>query len=87
MPKRPRRSPLACPICATPRARTSLPLSVPLPIPTYWSPEEALAVFQIVDELRDIILAIYWQHLRNAASHENPPPPHPEAITDEDLPF
>ena len=29
------------------------PLTISLQIPTYWTPEQAFAVFELVDELRD----------------------------------
>ena len=34
---------------------TGLPLTIALQIPTYWTPEQALAVFELIDELRDAI--------------------------------
>ena len=33
--------------------------SAPINLPTYWSPEQAAAVFEFVDELRDCILRHY----------------------------
>ena len=47
------------------RKRRSLPTmrhrarSAPINLPTYWSPEQAAAVFEFVDELRDCILRHY----------------------------
>jgi len=35
-----------------------LPLTISLQIPTYWTPEQAFAVFELVDDLRDAI----WQY-------------------------
>ena len=56
-----------CPLCAKPRPNTGLPLAIPFGIPTYWSPEAALAIFEFVDEMRDIILAVYGTQLQDAA--------------------
>ena len=33
-------------------------------IPAYWSPEQALAVFELLDDLRDKIWAHYGLHLQ-----------------------
>ena len=41
------------------KSTTSLPLTIALQIPTYWTSEQAFAVFQLVDDLRDAI----WQWL------------------------
>jgi len=47
------------------RKKLSLPTmrhrarSAPINLPTYWSPEQAAAVFEFVDELRDCILGHY----------------------------
>ena len=32
-----------------------LPLTIALQIPTYWTPEQAFAVFELVTDLRDAI--------------------------------
>jgi hypothetical protein len=47
-------------------------------IPTYWSPEQALAVFELLDDLRDKIWAHYGLHLQQLLAEQqpnNPPPP------------
>jgi hypothetical protein len=36
-----------------------LPLTFNFAIPTYWTPEQALAVFELLDDLRDQIGAHY----------------------------
>ena len=36
-----------------------LPLTIALQIPTYWTTEQAFAVFQIVDDLREAIWQCY----------------------------
>jgi hypothetical protein len=35
-----------------------LPLTISLQIPTYWTPDQAFAVFELIDDLRDAI----WQY-------------------------
>jgi hypothetical protein len=39
---------------------TRLQLTIPFAIPAYWTPEQALAVFELLDDLRDAI----WNHYR-----------------------
>ena len=39
------------------KSTTGLPLTIALQIPTYWTPEQAFAVFEMVTDLRDAI----WQ--------------------------
>ena len=72
MSKRKRRKQLrrACPLCAEPQPNRGLPVTVPFGIPTYWSPETALAIFEFIDEMRDIILAVYDTHLQDAAREQ-----------------
>jgi len=36
-----------------------LPLTISLQIPTYWTPEQAFAVFEMVNDLRDAIWCCY----------------------------
>jgi hypothetical protein len=38
---------------------TSLPLTISLQIPTYWTPEQAFAVFDLINDLRDAIWQCY----------------------------
>lgn len=39
---------------------TRLPLTIALDIPANWTPEQALAVFELLDDLRERI----WEHYR-----------------------
>jgi hypothetical protein len=39
------------------KATTSLPLTIAVQIPTYWTPEQAFAVFELIDDLRET----FWQ--------------------------
>jgi len=41
------------------RPQPGLPLSIPLKIPSTWTPQEALVVFELLDDLREKICDIY----------------------------
>ena len=41
------------------KASNGVPLTIPLKIPTYWTPEQAFAVVELLDDLRDLIWARY----------------------------
>ena len=41
------------------KSETGLPLTVSLQVPTYWTPEQAFAVFELIDDLRDAIWRCY----------------------------
>jgi len=45
------------------KTTTSLPLTISLQIPTYWTPEQAFAVFDLVNDLRDAIWQCYGAQL------------------------
>ena len=86
--KRRRQSRHPCPLCAEPRPNTGLPIAIPFGIPTYWSPEAALAIFEFVDEMRDIILAVYATQLEDAARERWQSTPDDRVIIpDDELPF
>ena len=40
-----------------------VPFTIALQIPTYWTPEQALAVFELVTDLRDAIWQCYGLQL------------------------
>jgi hypothetical protein len=65
--KRRKQSRRPCPLCVEPPPNTGLPIAIPFGIPTYWSSETALAIFEFVDEMRDIILGVYGTHIQEAA--------------------
>ena len=46
-------------ITKQPETRHGLPLTINFEIPAYWTPEQALAVFELLDDLRDKIGAHY----------------------------
>jgi hypothetical protein len=37
------------------KVSTSLPLTIPLPLPAYWTPEQAFAIVELLDHQRDRI--------------------------------
>lgn len=45
------------------KSETGLPVTISLQIPTYWTPEQALAVFELIDALRDAIWQCYEMQL------------------------
>jgi hypothetical protein len=86
--KRGKQSRRPCPPCAGPPLNTGLPIAIPFGIPTYWSPETALAIFEFVDEMRDIILAVYGTHIQDAARQRGQLAPDERVfIPDDELPF
>ena len=86
--KRRRQSRHPCPLCTEPRPNPGLPIAIPFGIPTYWSPEVALAIFEFIDEMRDIILAVYGAHIQHASRQRcQSMPAEPVLIPDDELPF
>ena len=45
------------------KVSNALPLTAPLDIPAYWTPEQAFAVVELLDDLRDRIWAHYGVQL------------------------
>ena len=58
---------------------TRTDLRVLLEIPDYWTPEQALAVYELIDDLRERILFRYEEQirdiLRGEGAHSSPPEP------------
>jgi hypothetical protein len=44
---------------------TRLLLTIPFAIPAYWTPEQALAVVELLEDLRDLIWSHYGAQLRD----------------------
>ncbi len=87
-PRKGKRAAQTCPLCAEPRPDRSLPCTIPCGIPTYWSPETALAVFEMIDDMREIIAAVYRTAIEDAARSRCPSSPDDLAvIPDDELPF
>jgi hypothetical protein len=62
--------------------------SIPLAIPTYWTPEQAIAVFELVDDLRETIWSIYQTNLQDLTRQQRQSPAIDRSeIDDDDLPF
>jgi hypothetical protein len=91
MSKTTRRQPSrrACPLCAERARYGDPPTATPFGIPTYWSPETALAIFELIDEMRDFILAVYGTDIQDAARRQRgqAKPAERVAIPDDELPF
>jgi hypothetical protein len=66
-------------ITKQPETRNGLPLTINFKIPAYWTPEQALAVFELLDDLRDKIGAHYSVQLFELSREQ-----HLHARTDED---
>jgi len=64
-----------------------LQYAIPLAIPTYWTPEQAIAVFELVDDLRDHIWSIYQADLQRLIRQQRQPEPINPLEIDDDLPF
>jgi hypothetical protein len=57
---------------------TSNPLiPIPLSIPSYWSPYQAQAVIELLDELRNLIWAHYGLQVIDEYHNPNPNPSEP----------
>ena len=61
---------------------------IELVIPAYWSPEEALAVFELIDDIREKIWDHYGTRLQELIAEQHRPPLRHQANTDQtELPF
>jgi hypothetical protein len=56
-----------------------------LEIPDYWTPEQALAVYELIDDLRELILSRYDLQIMDAVREECAPTPPPEGSGDPKL--
>jgi hypothetical protein len=58
---------------------TRTDLRVLFEIPGYWTPEQALAVYELIDDLRELILSRYDLQIMDAVREECAPcaPPQP----------
>ena len=45
--------------------------SITVEISRFWSPEETLAVFELIDDIRDKILALHGEQLREALKDQH----------------
>ena len=56
-----------------PPASTRLLLTIPISIPAYWTPEQALAVFELLDDLKEMIGNHYSMQLFEEARKQYAP--------------
>lgn len=82
-PAQPRRHPVIDGTESTPSRR---PFTIPLGVPTYWTPEQAFAVYELIDELRERVLSIYLTEIRTMICQHQQPPPLDNIIIPEDEP-
>jgi len=69
-------------------SRAGLPLTIPLAIPAYWTPEQAQAVIELLDDLRERILLHYQLQLTELCREQQAAGASgPASIPDNDLPF
>ena len=66
-------------IAEQPKSPPGLPLTINFKIPADWTPEQALAVFELLDDLRDQIGAHYSVQLFEISRQQ-----HLDATTDSD---
>jgi hypothetical protein len=81
------RIPDQAPDHATAPHAAGLQHAIPLPIPTYWTPEQAIAVFELVDDLREQIWSIYRTDLQDMTRQQRQPATLDPLEIDDDLPF
>jgi hypothetical protein len=67
-------------------ARASHATGLPLAIPAYWTPEQAIAVFELIDDLRERIWSFYQADLQELTRQQRQPEP-VDPIEIDDLPF
>ena len=60
------------------RAKTAYPISFPLDVPATWTPYQALAVFELITDLRDKIWAAYAPQIQDVIQNER----HQSALND-----
>ncbi len=56
-------------------------------IPIYWTPEQALAVFELIDDLREKILGYYGLCIHDQIAADRQSAGDNHEINEEDLPF
>jgi hypothetical protein len=66
---------------------TRLLLTIPFAVPAYWTPEQALAVFELLDELREMIANHYAAQLFEEARRQYAPADLSAPRPDHDDPF
>jgi hypothetical protein len=67
-------------------SKPGLPSPRPLAFPGHWTPEQAQAVIELLDDLRECIAGYYQLQLIELYREQAPLPDEPDS-TDDDLPF
>jgi len=57
------------------KSTESLPLTISLQIPTYWTPEQAFAVFDLINDLREAMWQCYSLQLLDEYRDQCQPAP------------
>jgi hypothetical protein len=68
-------------------SRAGLPLTIPFAIPAYWTPEQAQAVIELLDDLRERIAEHYQLQLIELYRQQQAILPDEPASSEDDLPF
>jgi hypothetical protein len=68
-------------------SKPGLHLTIPFAIPAYWTPEQAQAVLELLDDLRERIAAHYQMKLIELYREQQAPSGDQLDIFDDDLPF
>ena len=68
-------------------SRPGLPLTIPFAIPAYWTPEQAQAVIELLDDLRERIAEHYQWQLIELYRQQHATLPDEPASSEDDLPF
>lgn len=68
-------------------SKPGLPLTIPFAIPAYWTPEQAQAVIELLDDLRERIAAHYQMQLIELYREQQGPGDDQFDIFDDNLPF
>ncbi|MGH8029971.1 MAG: hypothetical protein ACREO3_08560 [Arenimonas sp.] len=66
-----------------------MPLKKPFTLPNYWTPQQAMAVVDLLDDLRERIWAIYRIQLLDAYRRDRAPSinPKPQPTFEDEAPF
>ena len=68
------------------KVSTRLPLTISRKIPAYWTPEQAFAVIELLDDLRELIWAHYSVQLLDQYREQDHPAASDHADDDPDNP-
>ena len=71
------------------RSPSTYARSITVEISRFWTPDEALAVFELIEDIRDKILELHGERLREALNDQQGPAGSDESgdAADDDRPF